>query len=1141
MRFGGVAVLLPLVLAVPAPALAAAPLNPPVLTLASGNNQRDGGVVVQPDGGAVIAWHGAQNIDQSPVYTCRLPAGASSCSSILTTQVPSYTFSWVFPIVPDSSNPNDLYLFTGRSSSTYDLHSPDGGQTLGAPAQTGSLDSSTGLQNAVLGPAFSISAVTEAEIFEADPIDGSGASGDQPVDLKVSAGFHWSSSVGMVDPTTPLVASVKETAPNSGHNEIVFRRWTNQGSVDDASTWTPEAVWSPPGGEVADLVPIQLLTGPKGLFAFFGQKTNDGQRYVVARYDPVGGTFGTPVPVAGAAYDDDGSYNSAVATEDPSGTIHVFWRAATPDDPSVPHGYYYTASVDGGQTFQSPTFVYPEASFPDQLGYDRQIAANENGDTLVTFGSSGVYAIRLPAIGSGGGGGAGCHSTVSFGPLKAIATSGCFKASGSKYSTSGPVRIDGIDMQPSGGGGALTIDTSAHTVTTGGTWALRAGAVSLGAARLSWQVPVGGGQLQDTSSGGPVMLDASAGGQKILGMPVSGFVMPSFVGGVAHLPVNLKIPSPVGGFLGGPPTDDLDLTADDGSSIHLNKGQLQIHLPEVSLGLASIKPFDITYSSDPFVFTGELGIELPVVGRIDGAWVFRNGQFVDATADYTPPPPGLPITGFVYLTRLGLHVHGGHSCGDQTLVNVNGDLSAGPEIAGASLLALTNAGATYYLSDASCSEPAKFVISGDGRIVGINALHVALTYVVPAKVTFHADGEIGGDALGLFVKLDGGLDGSTGEFYAGGSAEVKVAGFDAASLSVVLGSVGFGGCVTLAPIPQFWKGSADPIAAGFEYRWHSGLDLMVGDCSVSDLVPAEFVGGGSRAHATAAGPAPVAKFTVPRGGGKETIIARGLNAPPDVVLQGPHGETVSGPAAPDQELTTPQAIGLQLPSLNETSITLKAPSAGTWMVLNAGGGTIAGVSFGHSVPPVSVHATVRGLGGTRFELSYRSSAIKGQAIRFFQAGARTERLIGVSRAAAGTIRFSAGPGVAERRKVIAVVEQSGIPRAAPTVTSFRAPDTLSPGHPSAVRLTRGRGGLSVSWSAAAHAAHYVVRVLLHDGRSPLFVTGAGARSVFMGNVPGLDSGRVLVAAQSADGHLGTPAIASLKAQPRKRPPKKRRR
>lgn len=1121
-----------------AASVAPAPLNPPVLTLASSvSSEPFPEQVMRPDGTAVITWGGAYDStnNRSPVYACQLPAAASACSSLASPFLTSYGHP-VFPIIPDRSAPDSMYAFGGRGDSNgYALVSSDGGQSF-SQRLLGGVDPYSDLDSAVAGPAFSISSVSGRENFQALPLDGSGA-GVKPTSLASGTGFIWSTGVGMIDPTTPLVAAIQETAPNSGHNQIVFRHWTDSGDVNDNATWTAPSVWNPPGGEPDPLTPIELLSGPKGLFAFFGQNTGTGVQYVLSRYDPVGGGFVNPVPVAAGSYDDQGSYHSAAATEDAAGVVHVLWRSAT-GDPNVPRGYYYTTSPDGGRTFQPPTYIYPESSLPTGIGFSLSLSADEAGDTLAVFGDSAVYAFRLP---KSSGGGPGCQSTVSWGPLRALATAGCFTVSGSKASASGPVRIDGIDLQPTSGGGNVTIDSHAHTVTTTGSWTLRAGAVSLGKAKLNWQVPVGGGPLNDAKTGGPVMLDASAGGQKVLGMPVSGFVTPSFVAGIAHLPVNLKIPSPVGGFLGGPPIDDLDLTADNGSSIHLAKGGVKIQLPEVDLGLASLKPFDITYTSDPFVFTGELGIDLPVVGRIDGNWLFRNGQFIDATANYTPPAPGIPITGFVYLTRLGLHVHGGHSCGDQTSVNVNGDLTAGPEIAGESLLGLTNAGATYFLSDSSCSDPAKFVISGDGRLVGIDALHLNLTYVVPAKVTFKVNGGIGNGDLGLFLDLEGGLDGSTGNFYASGKTQVKLLGFDAASMDLIVGSVGFGGCVTLAPIPQFWKGSSSSVAAGFEYRWHGGMDVMVGDCAVDDLVPAEFISGGARAHVSAAGdPAPVARFRVPAGGGKETIIARAAGGPPLIVLRGPHGEQVSGPASADVMLHTAQATGIQVPGLRETSITLNHPAAGIWTVENAGAAPVASVSFGHAVPRASVHASVRHLRGTRFQLRYRVRAIHGQTVRFFQLGSRTERLIGRAHGAAGTISFGAGPGVAERRQVIAVVEQSGIPRAKVTVASFRAPNTLSVGRPQRVRLTRTRGGLRVSWAAASGGvAHYAVRILLHDGRGPLYLVSSRARSVFLNNVPGIDFGRVLVAAQGIDGRLGKPVTARFQKQKKKKPCRRR--
>jgi hypothetical protein len=79
-----------------------------------------------------------------------------------------------------------------------------------------------------------------------------------------------------------------------------------------------------------------------------------------------------------------------------------------------------------------------------------------------------------------------------------------------------------------------------------------------------------------------------------------------------------------------------------------------------------------------------------------------------------------------------------------------------------------------------------------------------------------------------------------------------------------------------------------------------------------------------------------------------------------------------------------------------------------------------------------------------------------------------------------------------------------------------------------------RVGLSVSWHAATgQVSHYVVRILLHDGRGPLYLTSPRTPSVFLGKFPAVDFGRVLVAAQSIDGHLGKARTAGLQAQPRR--------
>jgi hypothetical protein len=80
----------------------------------------------------------------------------------------------------------------------------------------------------------------------------------------------------------------------------------------------------------------------------------------------------------------------------------------------------------------------------------------------------------------------------------------------------------------------------------------------------------------------------------------------------------------------------------------------------------------------------------------------------------------------------------------------------------------------------------------------------------------------------------------------------------------------------------------------------------------------------------------------------------------------------------------------------------------------------------------------------------------------------------------------------------------------------------------------------VSWAAASGGvAHYAVRILLHDGRGPLYLVSSRARSVFLNNVPGIDFGRVLVAAQGIDGRLGKPVTARFQKQKKKKPCRRR--
>jgi hypothetical protein len=97
------------------------------------------------------------------------------------------------------------------------------------------------------------------------------------------------------------------------------------------------------------------------------------------------------------------------------------------------------------------------------------------------------------------------------------------------------------------------------------------------------------------------------------------------------------------------------------------------------------------------------------------------------------------------------------------------------------------------------------------------------------------------------------------------------------------------------------------------------------------------------------------------------------------------------------------------------------------------------------------------------------------------------------------------------------------------VATFIAPGPPPPVQPKGVRLVRRGSRLDISWSRVPVAARYVVRAILRDGRSLMFLVRSSTRSVTVPAVPPYDAGRVIVAALDAYNHLGPAANVTLHA------------
>lgn len=91
------------------------------------------------------------------------------------------------------------------------------------------------------------------------------------------------------------------------------------------------------------------------------------------------------------------------------------------------------------------------------------------------------------------------------------------------------------------------------------------------------------------------------------------------------------------------------------------------------------------------------------------------------------------------------------------------------------------------------------------------------------------------------------------------------------------------------------------------------------------------------------------------------------------------------------------------------------------------------------------------------------------------------RVIGVARGATGTLRFRAADVRERPRRIVALVEQDGMPRTQRIVARYTAPPRIRPGRPRSMRIRRSRIRLRVTWRRPAGAVRY--RVVVRNTRN----------------------------------------------------------
>jgi hypothetical protein len=365
------------------------------------------------------------------------------------------------------------------------------------------------------------------------------------------------------------------------------------------------------------------------------------------------------------------------------------------------------------------------------------------------------------------------------------------------------------------------------------------------------------------------------------------------------------------------------------------------------------------------------------------------------------------------------------------------------------------------------------------------------------------------------------FDGSLAGWYAPAAQRFSYEGNGAITnfgigASGAVSSTGYAAC---GQVPVYVLGKqVGVVSSGLGYKW-------------GDLLPTIFLAGCDFGPYTAVKPSARAAqaasrgFTLPKGLPAAALRVTGPGAVPRFTLSGPDGKALT--FKQDGPVGDGVARLVETPEDNSAYVLIGRPAAGRWTVTPTDG-AISSLDIGRGLPAPVAKAKVRRRGGG-WELRWSLTPRAGQRVTLVENGGGVHAPIVTTAKARGVKRFMPAYGAAGVRRITAVVEQDGMPRATLVAGSYRAPKALGPPAPKALRLRRTGTSLRVSWRRQAAVDHYAVTVAIRGRpRAQYDVRTPGLRIVAVGP---RDRGRVSVRAVSARTlREGRPVAARLRAR-----------
>jgi hypothetical protein len=210
---------------------------------------------------------------------------------------------------------------------------------------------------------------------------------------------------------------------------------------------------------------------------------------------------------------------------------------------------------------------------------------------------------------------------------------------------------------------------------------------------------------------------------------------------------------------------------------------------------------------------------------------------------------------------------------------------------------------------------------------------------------------------------------------------------------------------------------------------------------------------------------------------------------PRIRLHGPDGRTIDTPAPGVGNSSAARSfISFRDEQGHNTDVLLANTGSGRWTYETLpGSAPVTKLQTARPLPKVSVKASIARKGRTA-TLRWRLRHIAGQRVTFMEAGpGAPPRIIKVTTAARGHKRFRPFLTRERTRRIVAIVEQDGKPRARVQVARYTAPKLPRVARVPGLRAVRHGSRVIVTWKKMPGAREYRVLLRERSGRRTLHV------------------------------------------------------